>query len=97
LRKAIDAGLPREVALRALTLSAAEIYGVGDRLGSLETGKVANLVVTDGDLFEEETEVQMVFIDGLKHTVRESEVLRESEVPPEERETDSGSSAGGQP
>ena len=46
VKKAIDAGLSREDALRALTLSPAEIYGVADRLGSIEKGKIANLVVT---------------------------------------------------
>lgn len=70
-KKAIEAGLTPEAALRALTLSAAEIYGVGDRLGSLEPGKIANLVVTDGDLFEEKTKVKMVFIDGQKYEIRE--------------------------
>ena len=53
MKKAIDAGLSREDALRALTLSAAEIYGVADRLGSIEKGKIANLVVTKGDLFDD--------------------------------------------
>lgn len=67
LKKSIDMGLKREDALRALTLSAAEIYGVADRLGSIERGKIANLVVTDGDLFEERTKIQMVFVDGVKY------------------------------
>jgi hypothetical protein len=71
LKRAIDAGLPADVAVRALTLGAAEIYGVSDRLGSLQVGKIANLVVTDGDLFEEKTKVRMVFIDGHKYEVRE--------------------------
>ncbi len=70
-KKAIDAGLPADAALRALTLNAAEIFGVADRLGSLEPGKIANLVVTDGDIFEEKTKVKMVFIDGRKFEVHE--------------------------
>jgi len=70
VRKAIDAGLSREEALRALTLSVAEIYGVDDRLGSLEAGKVGNVVVTDGDLFAEGTSVKHVFVDGKKFEVR---------------------------
>jgi len=70
-KKAVDAGLPADAALRALTLSAAEIYGVADRLGNLEPGKIANLVVTDGDLFAEKTKVKMVFVDGRKYEVRE--------------------------
>src|SRR6266705_835792 len=72
-KKSIDAGLAPDAALRALTLSAAEIFGVADRLGSIENGKIANLVVTDGDLFEEKTKIKMVFVDGRKFEVREPE------------------------
>jgi imidazolonepropionase-like amidohydrolase len=72
-KKSIDAGLAPDAALRALTLSAAEIFGVADRLGSLENGKIANLIVTDGDLFEEKTKIKMVFVDGRKFEVREPE------------------------
>ncbi len=72
-KKSIDAGLPTDAALRALTLSAAEIFGVVDRLGSLENGKIANLVVTDGDLFEDKTKIKMVFVDGRKFEVHEPE------------------------
>jgi imidazolonepropionase-like amidohydrolase len=68
VKKAIDNGLSRDQAVRALTLSAAEIYGVADRLGSIEKGKIANLVVTRGEIFEDRTKVEMVFIDGVKHT-----------------------------
>jgi imidazolonepropionase-like amidohydrolase len=62
--KSISAGLPADVALRALTLGAAEILGVSDRLGSIEPGKIANLVVTDGDIFADRTNVKFVFVDG---------------------------------
>jgi hypothetical protein len=68
VKKAIDAGLTREQALRALTLSPAEIYGVSDRLGSIDKGKIANLVVTKGDIFENSTKVEMVIVDGKKYT-----------------------------
>ena len=68
VKKAIDAGLSREDALRALTLSPAEIYGVADRLGSIEKGKIANLVVTKGDIFDDRTKVEMIFVDGKKYT-----------------------------
>lgn len=57
-------GLDRDAALRAVTLSPAEIFGVADRLGSLEVGKMANLVVTDGDLLEARTTTRYLFIDG---------------------------------
>src|SRR5713226_378908 len=71
--KSIDAGLSPDAALRALTLSPAEIFGVADRLGSIENGKIANLVVADGDLFEEKTKIKMVFVDGHRFEVREPE------------------------
>jgi len=79
VKKSIDAGLSSDAALRALTLSPAEIFGVADVLGSIEKGKIANLVVTDGDLFDKKTKVKMVFVDGRKFEVREP--LRPSEPP----------------
>jgi hypothetical protein len=68
VKKAIDNGLARDEALRALTLSPAEIYGISDRVGSIETGKIANLVVTKGEIFDDRTQVVMVFVDGKKYT-----------------------------
>jgi imidazolonepropionase-like amidohydrolase len=73
VKKSIDAGLAADTALRALTLSPAELYGVGDRLGSIEKGKIANLVVTDGDLFNEKTKIKYVFVDGRRYEIREPE------------------------
>jgi imidazolonepropionase-like amidohydrolase len=67
VKKAIDSGLSRQDAVRALTLSPAQIYGLEDRLGSIEEGKIANLVVTRGELFEDNTKVEMVFIDGKRY------------------------------
>jgi imidazolonepropionase-like amidohydrolase len=67
VKRAIDAGLAPADAVRAMTLSAAEIYGAADRLGSIEKGKIANLVVTDGDLFQESTKVKYIFVDGMKY------------------------------
>jgi imidazolonepropionase-like amidohydrolase len=64
VKKAIDAGLPAEAALRAFTLSAAEILGVADRMGSIEAGKIANLVLADGDLFDPATRIRKVIVDG---------------------------------
>jgi imidazolonepropionase-like amidohydrolase len=57
-------GLSKTEALRAVTLYPAQILGVGDRFGSIETGKTANLVVTDGDLLEAKTNTKYLFIDG---------------------------------
>jgi imidazolonepropionase-like amidohydrolase len=67
VKKAIDAGLSRGDAIRALTLSPAEIFGVADRLGSIEKGKIGNLVVTRGDLFDDRTKVEMILVDGRKY------------------------------
>ncbi len=58
-----DGGLAADAALRALTIDAARLAGASDRIGSLEKGKIANLVVTQGDLFDGGT-VRHVFVDG---------------------------------
>ncbi len=57
-------GLPKAEALKSVTLYPAQIMNVADRLGSIEVGKMANLVVTDGDLLETRTHVRHLFIDG---------------------------------
>lgn len=57
-------GLPYDEALKAITLNAAEIWGFGDKYGSIEKGKVADLLVTDGDPLEVKTNVKMLFIEG---------------------------------
>jgi imidazolonepropionase-like amidohydrolase len=62
--KAIEQGLTRDEALRALTIRPAEILGVADRLGSIEVGKIANLTITRGDLFDRNARISYVFIDG---------------------------------
>ena len=67
VKKAIDAGLSREDAIRALTLSPAQIYGVADRVGSIEKGKIGNLIVTKGELFDDRTRIEMIFVDGKKY------------------------------
>ena len=58
-------GLPAEAAIRAITLSPAEILGVADRLGSITVGKSANLFVATGDIMDHRTQVTHVFIDGV--------------------------------
>ena len=57
-------GLPREAAIRALTLDAAETLGVADTMGSLDAGKLANVMITDGDPLEVTTCVHNLFIAG---------------------------------
>lgn len=59
-------GLDPEEALRAVTINAAQIWGVADRYGSLEAGKVANVIVTNGDPLDARTQMRHVFIRGLQ-------------------------------
>jgi len=59
-------GLPKEEALKAVTLYPAQILGVADKLGSLETGKAATLIVTNGDPLDFPTQVEIAFVDGKK-------------------------------
>lgn len=61
---AVAYGLPREEALRAITYTPARLLGLSAELGSLAVGKVADVVVTDGDLLEASTHVSAVLIDG---------------------------------
>jgi N-acetylglucosamine-6-phosphate deacetylase len=69
VRKAVARGLPRDAALRALTTTPAELLGLSRSHGSIETGKSANFVVTDGDLFETRTKILETWIDGSRHEV----------------------------
>ena len=62
-------GLPKEEALKAVTIYPAEIFGVADRIGSLTPGKLANVILTDGDPLEIRTSVKRVFIGGEEITM----------------------------
>jgi imidazolonepropionase-like amidohydrolase len=68
-------GLPKEVALRSVTLAPAQIFGVADKVGSLETGKLANIIVTDGDPLEIVTHVRRLFINGEEITLDTHQTL----------------------
>jgi len=57
-------GLPKDAALKSITIFPAEIFGVADKIGSLEVGKIANVIVTDGDPLEIVTHVTRLFIGG---------------------------------
>jgi imidazolonepropionase-like amidohydrolase len=61
---AVAFGLPYDEALKAITLNPAEIWGVADKLGSLDVGKTANVVVASGDPLDVRTDVKQVFIEG---------------------------------
>lgn len=62
--EAVKNGLNKNDAVRAMTLSSAEIFGVENRLGSIEKGKIANLVVSKGDVFDKSKVITQVFVDG---------------------------------
>ncbi|MBN2357302.1 amidohydrolase family protein, partial [candidate division KSB1 bacterium] len=70
LRRAIDRGLPVDAALSALTVNPAGFFGVERQLGTLESGKIANLVVSQGELFAENSAIQEVWIDGSRFAVK---------------------------
>jgi hypothetical protein len=74
IRKAIENGLSADDALRATTINPAKIIGIDRQLGSLDRGKIANIVVTDKPIFDKEAKVKRIFIDG-----RESKVPAEDE------------------
>lgn len=67
LKRSIDLGLSKEDALKSITIAPAEIFGLAAKLGSIEPGKIANLTVMDGDLFDDRAKVRMLFIDGVKY------------------------------
>ena len=62
---AVAYGLPYDEALKAITLNVAEMYGFGDKLGSLDVGKTANIVLANGDPLDVRTDVKQVYIDGV--------------------------------
>ncbi len=68
--RAVENGLTREDALRAMTIWPAEILGVAAQLGTVEVGKIGNLTVTRGDLLDRNASVAHVFIDGLPVPLR---------------------------
>ena len=63
-QKTVANGLSKDAAIKALTINAATIAGAADRLGSLDKGKIANVIVTEGDLFEDKTTIKHVFVNG---------------------------------
>ena len=61
---AVAGGLSRDAAIRAMTLGSAELLGIDNRLGSIETGKIANLAIVKGDLFGRDKFVPQIIVDG---------------------------------
>lgn len=89
--KAVENGLSRDAAIRSMTLGAAEILGVSDRVGSIEAGKIANLTLVKGDLFGRDRFVPQVIIDG--KVFEQKEPAR----PPQNRGSGSGGPTGTAP
>lgn len=72
LQKMIERGLSKDIALAALTTIPARTFGLSRSMGSVEKGKMANLVVTSGDLFEASTKIKYVFVDGEKFEMEDA-------------------------
>jgi hypothetical protein len=77
LRRMIAAGLSEDAALAALTTSPAQLLGLSDRMGSIDNGKMANLVISDKSYFNEKAKVKYVFVDGVMYKQEEKEVKKD--------------------
>ena len=71
--RAVEAGLPKEEALKAMTIYPAQLFGLAEQLGSIEKGKLANLIVTSGDILAKDTKVKHVFVDGKHFEIKAAE------------------------
>jgi len=80
VEKAIENGLPRERALEALTTNAASFLGLEKALGTVEPGKIANLVLVEGEILAKDAKIKYVFADGKKFEIKEAKV-KEGEKP----------------
>jgi imidazolonepropionase-like amidohydrolase len=78
--KAIDAGLPQDKALAALTAAPASFFGLDRTLGTIEPGKIANIVLAEGDLLVKDAKVRYAFADGKRFELKEAKV-KEGEKP----------------
>lgn len=67
LRRMIAAGLSEDAALAALTTTPAQLLGLSDRMGTIDNGKMANLVISDKPYFNEKAKVRYVFVDGIMY------------------------------
>ncbi len=92
VRKAVERGLPADAALRAATLGAAEALSLADRTGSLEAGKIANVVAWTGEPFAKETRARYVFVDGRLFEPEAKEAKKQAGAP-EAKDAGAGLSA----
>jgi N-acetylglucosamine-6-phosphate deacetylase len=82
IRTAIANGLPKDAALRALTLTPAELLGIQDKFGDLAVGKTASFVVIRGELFEPRARIEFVFADGKRFKASEGTQAAAAPTPP---------------
>ncbi len=76
--KAVKHGMSKEEALKAITINPAEIFGVEDQIGSIEEGKIANLVIMTADFFDEKSTVKYVFVDGKRFEIEKPKKKKKS-------------------
>jgi len=76
LRRMIAAGLSEDAALAALTTNPAQLLGLSDRMGTIDNGKMANLVITDKSYFNEKAKVRYVFVDGVIYKMEVKEARK---------------------
>lgn len=74
VRKAIENGLPEETALKALTVIPANFLNLSKALGTIEPGKIANLVLVEGSIFSKDSRIKYVFVDGKRFEIKEKKV-----------------------
>src|SRR5690606_20307966 len=78
LRSMVEAGLNPDAALAALTINAAEILGIDDRLGTIEKGKIANVALFSKPIFDKDAKVMTVFVDGALYTCTEKDAHKKT-------------------
>ena len=76
LRRMIAAGLSEDAALSALTTTPAQLLGLSDRMGTIDNGKMANLVISDKSYFNEKAKVRYVFVDGVMYKMEVKEAKK---------------------
>jgi Amidohydrolase family len=76
LRRMIATGLSEDAALAALTTAPAQLLGLSDRLGTIDNGKMANLVISDKSYFNEKAKVRYVFVDGVLYSIDAKEAKK---------------------
>ena len=70
LLRSVDRGFSKDGALASVTVTPAKYLGLSEVLGTLEKGKIANLMVTNGDYFDQKTTIESVWIEGLEYLLR---------------------------